>query len=108
MWPSSAKGMRCSEKVTDENKAMHGKACKQELKCVNCGKGHGAWFKECPKRMGLVNKLRKRKSIMKDTEQEVLQFLRQLFKCCGMKKFNELIMNGMGQVLKDVHECAAN
>ena len=37
--------MRCSEKVTDENKAMHGKACKQELKCVNCGKGHGAWSK---------------------------------------------------------------
>ena len=63
MWPSSAKGMRCSEKVTDENKAMHGKACKQD------GKGHGAWSKECPKRMGLVNKLRERKSIMKDTEQ---------------------------------------
>ena len=92
--------MRCSEKVTDENRTMHGKACKQELKCVNCGKGHGAWSKECPNRMGLV--------IMKGTEQEVFQFLRQLFKCCGMKKFNELIMNGMGQVLKDVHECAAN
>jgi hypothetical protein len=100
--------MRCSEKVADENKAMHGKACKQELKCVNCGKGHGAWSKECPRRMGLVKKLRERKSIMKGTEQEVLQFLRQLFKCCGMKKFNELNMNGMGQVLKDVHECAAN
>jgi len=47
--------------------------------------------------MGLVNNLRERKSIMKGTEQEVLQFVRQLFKCCGMKKFNELIMNGMGQ-----------
>jgi len=89
--------MRCSEKVTDENKTMHGKACKQELKCVNCGKGHGAWSKECPNKMRLVNNLRERKSIMKGTEQEVLQFLRQLFKCCGMKKFNELIMNGMGQ-----------
>ena len=58
--------------------------------------------------MELVNKLRERKSIMKGTEQEVLQFLKQLFKCCGMKNFNELIMNGMGQVLKDVDECAAN
>jgi hypothetical protein len=58
--------------------------------------------------MGLVNKLRERKRIMKGSEQEVLQFLRQLFKCCGVKKFSELIMNGMGQVLKDVHECATN
>ena len=58
--------MRCSEKATDENKAMHGKACKQELKCVNCGKGHGAWSKECPKRVGLVNKVRERKSILSE------------------------------------------
>jgi hypothetical protein len=58
--------------------------------------------------MELVNKLRERKSLMKGTEQEVLQFLRKVFKCCGMKKFSELIMNGMGQVLKDVHKCVAN
>ena len=75
---------------------------------MNRGKGHGAWSKECPKRMGVVNKLRERKSIMKGTEQEVLQILRQLFKCFDMKKFNELVMNGMGQVLKDVNECTAN
>ena len=59
---------------------------------MNRGKGHGAWSKECPKRMGVVNKLRERKSIMKGTEQEVLQILRQLFKCFDMKKFNELVM----------------
>ena len=61
-----------------------------------------------PQENGTREQAATEKEYMKGTEEEVLQFLRQLLKCCGMKHFNELIMNGMGQVLKDVHEYAAN
>ena len=49
--------MRCSEKVTDENKAMHGKPCKHELKYLGPILDEGLTFKAhietvCSKKSG--------------------------------------------------------